>query len=101
MVALWPGAAIHTQKVLGNIRFEDFSYEYLESLGMNRLAWMGNGTTVAQISGQDTTSYLVDGEIPTPIVEGINVWEEPEASEQTNGIKESLNHINGGAAVGL
>jgi hypothetical protein len=102
VVALWPGATIHAKIVLENIRGEDFAYEYLECLGSNRLAWMGNGTTVAQMSGADTTEYLVKAEIPTPIVEGINVWEEPqEPRESTNGIKKALDEIPGGTAVGL
>ncbi|KIX98316.1 uncharacterized protein Z520_05617 [Fonsecaea multimorphosa CBS 102226] len=75
VTALWPGASIHTQKALENPRFEDFEYEYLEALGSNTMAWLGNGTTVAQVSGQDTTDYLVDNDIPPPIVEGIHEWD--------------------------
>ncbi|KAK6382936.1 hypothetical protein LTS17_003606 [Exophiala oligosperma] len=76
VTALWPGASIHTQKALKNPRFEDFEYEYLEVLGSNTMAWLGNGTTVAQVSGQDTTAYLVDNDTPPPIVEGIHEWDD-------------------------
>ncbi|OQV09822.1 hypothetical protein CLAIMM_13905 [Cladophialophora immunda] len=76
VTALWPGASIHTQKALETPRFEDFEYEYLDALGANTMAWLGNGTTVAQIGGQDTTAYLVDQDVPPPIVEGVHEWDE-------------------------
>ncbi|OAL30493.1 hypothetical protein AYO20_08712 [Fonsecaea nubica] len=75
VTALWPGASIHTQKALENPRYEDFQYEYLDALGSNTMAWLGNGTTVAQVSGEDTTEYLVDNDVPPPIVEGVHEWD--------------------------
>ncbi|KAH0846689.1 hypothetical protein AYO21_08087 [Fonsecaea monophora] len=75
VTALWPGASIHTQKALENPRYEDFTYEYLDALGSNTMAWLGNGTTVAQVSGEDTTEYLVDNDVPPPIVEGVHEWD--------------------------
>ncbi len=75
MVALWAGASIHAQQAMEHPRWEDFEYERDEQLRGNRLAWLGNGMTLAQRNGEDTTGYLEHADIPPPIVPGVELWD--------------------------
>ncbi|KAK0209013.1 FAD/NAD-binding domain-containing protein [Desarmillaria ectypa] len=62
--ALWPGSTLHATKALKYPRWEDFSYERLDS---NGLRWLGDGNTVAdKTPGSDKTWYLSDEEIDYP-----------------------------------
>ncbi|KAF9886968.1 hypothetical protein FE257_010709 [Aspergillus nanangensis] len=57
-VTSWPGSGVHARQALLNPRWEDFDYEYLDSVADIPLGWMGNGMTVAQVQGTKTTDYL-------------------------------------------
>jgi hypothetical protein len=84
VVALWPGSAIHAQKVMETVCFEDFVYEYLDdNLRGNKMSWLGNGLTVAQEVGDPTTSYLDTVDVPPPIVEGVELWQTEETQEMS------------------
>jgi hypothetical protein len=78
------------------LRGEDFEYEYLDALRGNRLAWLGNGATVAQEEGRDTTAYLRQVDVPPPIVAGVNVWEDcPGQANGVNGRVDGVAVVNG------
>lgn len=64
---MWPGSSVHAQEALRNPRFEDFTYVQRLDTKENILAWIGNGLTISQHRGEDTTTYLDTVDIP-PIV---------------------------------
>ncbi|ETS85705.1 hypothetical protein PFICI_03730 [Pestalotiopsis fici W106-1] len=64
ITAIWPGSLVHALKVYEKPRWEDFEYEMLPESGGNRFAWLGNGLTVAQMTGAETTGYLDRVDIP-------------------------------------
>jgi cation diffusion facilitator CzcD-associated flavoprotein CzcO len=54
----WPGSASHVNLVRRDPRWEDWEWS-LKSEGGNRFAWLGNGWTVKEESGEgDLTPYL-------------------------------------------
>ncbi|KAL6229532.1 hypothetical protein BDW75DRAFT_249591 [Aspergillus navahoensis] len=57
-VTSWPGSGVHARQALLHPRWEDFEYEYLDSVQQIPLGWMGNGMTLAQVEGRKTTEYL-------------------------------------------
>jgi hypothetical protein len=64
VTALWPGSALHTVECLRSPRWEDFDYIYEGEDGNgnegNRLAWLGNGWSVAQLdSGIGELAYFL------------------------------------------
>jgi len=64
IVGLWPGSSVHAQQVLQSPRFEDFVYVHMPNVRENLLAWLGNGLTMAQKEGSNTTAYLDEVDIP-------------------------------------
>lgn len=67
IVALWPGSSLHARVVLEYPRFEDYEYKLLPTAGDDPMAYFGNGLTVGQEKGENTTSYLDNVDIP-PII---------------------------------
>ncbi|KAF8913205.1 hypothetical protein CPB84DRAFT_1670651 [Gymnopilus junonius] len=66
IVALWPGSPIHAARALTHPRWEDYNYEYLDGV-KNRLYWLGNGDTVADIDpNADKAWYLRPENIDYP-----------------------------------
>ncbi|EED21311.1 monooxygenase, putative [Talaromyces stipitatus ATCC 10500] len=49
---LWPGSALHAMETIRSPRWEDYDYKYEgednEGKEVNRLAWLGNGWSIAQ-----------------------------------------------------
>lgn len=64
ITAMWPGSLVHALKVYENPRWEDFEYEKLPEAAGNGFAWLGNGLTVGQMEGTQTTDYLDHVDIP-------------------------------------
>ena len=59
---LWPGSSLHAMETLRSPRWEDFDYVYEGEDGglgeINRLSWLGNGWSVAQLdSGAGELAY--------------------------------------------
>ena len=54
----WPGSASHLNWVRRDPRWEDWEWTYQSQSG-NRFAWLGNGWTSKEVSGEgDMTAYL-------------------------------------------
>ena len=70
IVGLWPGSSVHAQQVLQSPRFEDFVYVQMPPIRDNILAWLGNGLTMAQNEGSNTTAYLDEVDLPPVINHG-------------------------------
>jgi hypothetical protein len=88
IVGLWPGSSVHAQEALKNPRFEDFHYIHLPETRRNNMAWLGNGMTTAQESGDKTTTYLDTVDIPPPINHG------PRPPLEVGGHKEAKNGLS-------
>ena len=63
ITGLWPGSSLHAMETFRSPRWEDFEYVYEgEEAGkvVNRLAWLGNGWSSAQVDDQggDLAFYL-------------------------------------------
>jgi len=52
---MWPGNRVLFIELLTNFRWEDFDYEY--STANNRFGHLGNGFTMRELDGRDTTFY--------------------------------------------
>lgn len=52
---LWPGSLLHLIETLRAPRWEDFDFE---TKNQNRLAWLGNGSSVCLTGGGDPSFYL-------------------------------------------
>lgn len=59
ITALHPGSRIHWFHMLGDIRFEDWEFEYRSA---NRFRYLGNGFSIREAAGRDTTRYFQDPE---------------------------------------
>ncbi|KAH8901422.1 cyclohexanone monooxygenase [Thozetella sp. PMI_491] len=55
IIALHPGSRIHWFHTMDNIRYEDYEINYLTK---NRFQYLGNGFSVKEEPGADTTWYL-------------------------------------------
>lgn len=64
IVALWPGSNVHAIQTLKHPCWEDYTYEALE--GADKLDWLGNGWTTADLQ-RDGLGYYVD-EVDVPPV---------------------------------
>ncbi|KAK6073648.1 flavin-binding monooxygenase [Seiridium cupressi] len=64
ITAMWPGSLVHALKVYDNPRWEDFEFEKLPETQENGFSWLGNGLTVSQMEGTETTGYLDRVDIP-------------------------------------
>jgi hypothetical protein len=56
ITGLWPGSALHAMECLRSPRWEDFDYVYEGENGENegnRLGWLGNGWSIAQIDTRE------------------------------------------------
>ncbi|OCK74476.1 FAD/NAD(P)-binding domain-containing protein [Lepidopterella palustris CBS 459.81] len=63
-VISWPGSAMHGYIAWDSPRFEDFEYEsWLPS--DDPMAYLGNGCTVAEVEGGDTTGYMSFTDVST------------------------------------
>ncbi|KAL5524908.1 hypothetical protein ACEPAF_8777 [Sanghuangporus sanghuang] len=73
VVGLWPGSTLHVVKTFQNPRWEDYNYEFLDSVpgsrGPNRFYWLGDGSTYNEkhLTG-DRAWYLRDNEVDIPPV---------------------------------
>lgn len=70
---------------LKNPRWEDFEYSYLDDLGGNPMAYIGNGYTVADYDGSSRTTYLDPANIdypPVPSPRHVEVRRVPSADEK-------------------
>ncbi|VUC34755.1 unnamed protein product [Clonostachys rosea] len=67
VTTIWPGSATHYMRAAENPRWEDFRWKLLPEAGGNRMGWLGNGLTVAQQEGLQTSSFLDDVDIPPTI----------------------------------
>ncbi|KIW22105.1 uncharacterized protein PV07_12521 [Cladophialophora immunda] len=60
--ALWPGASLHYMATVQNPRWEDYEIihkDSIEGVGAgNMWAWLGMGTTMGMISGDDVSPYF-------------------------------------------
>ncbi|KAL5511009.1 hypothetical protein ACEPAG_3728 [Sanghuangporus baumii] len=71
VVGLWPGSNLHVVKTLQYPRWEDYNYEFLDSVpgsrGPNRFYWLGDGSTYNEkhLTG-DRAWYLRDDEVDIP-----------------------------------
>ncbi len=70
---LWPGSALHAMECLRSPRWEDFTYVYEgeeeeDGEECNRLAWLGNGWSIAQTDpgAADMAHFLQPGIIDIP-----------------------------------
>jgi len=59
VVALHPGSRVHWFHMLDEPRFEDFEWE---TFSQNRFAYLGNGFSVREENGRDSTYYFDDPE---------------------------------------
>ncbi|KAK4181198.1 hypothetical protein QBC36DRAFT_296916 [Triangularia setosa] len=74
IIGLWPGSTLHALEALRAPRWEDYHYE---TIGENRLGWLGNGWSVTQMkngeekhgSGGDPSWYLNNDEVEVPVEE--------------------------------
>jgi len=71
ITGLWPGSALHAMECLRSPRWEDFDYVYEGEDGQgecNRLGWLGNGWSVAQIDreGGEIAHFLQPGLVDIP-----------------------------------
>jgi hypothetical protein len=71
ITGLWPGSALHAMECLRSVRWEDFEYQYEEEEGegeCNRLGWLGNGWSIAQIDpgSGEIAHFLQPGLIDIP-----------------------------------
>lgn len=57
IIAVHPGSRIHWFHMLTDIRYEDWDYTYTSK---NRFQYLGNGFSVREEPGMDTTRYLDD-----------------------------------------
>ncbi|KAH7108808.1 hypothetical protein EDB81DRAFT_430747 [Dactylonectria macrodidyma] len=56
VTGVWPGSALHAMETLRSPRWEDFDYTYSgDKAGVetNRLAWLGDGWSVAQVDPRE------------------------------------------------
>lgn len=58
IVALHPGSRIHWFHMLEDVRYEDYTYTYLNPT--NRYQYVGNGFSTNEAPGMDTTTYFDD-----------------------------------------
>ncbi|PVH67865.1 flavin-binding monooxygenase [Cadophora sp. DSE1049] len=64
VIALWPGSTQHCLEALRSPRWEDFDFESGED---NRLRWLGNGISTANVPGGSDPAFYVDpGYVDTP-----------------------------------
>ncbi|KAH6988658.1 hypothetical protein EDB80DRAFT_588667 [Ilyonectria destructans] len=73
VTGVWPGSALHAMETLRSPRWEDFDYVYdgdKAGVESNRLAWLGDGWSVAQVDpGEGELShFLQPGLIDIPTV---------------------------------
>ncbi|KAM0751744.1 FAD/NAD-P-binding domain-containing protein [Meredithblackwellia eburnea MCA 4105] len=70
---MFPGNRVLFMEMMHNPRFEDFDYEYEKSYVGNRFGYFGNGFTMREEDGRDTTYYygLLDGKDEQPDYEDI------------------------------
>jgi len=68
VVGLWPGSCLHAARALEHPRWEDYNYEYLDSV-RSRFYWLGDGSTYNEkyMMG-DRAWYLRDDELDYPPV---------------------------------
>ncbi|KAH8689850.1 hypothetical protein BGW36DRAFT_440544 [Talaromyces proteolyticus] len=71
ITGVWPGSALHAMESLRSPRWEDFDYVYDGDKGgieSNRLAWLGNGWSIAQIDAGkgELAHFLQPGLIDIP-----------------------------------
>lgn len=71
ITGLWPGSSLHAIETFRSPRWEDFEYVYNdeeEGQEGNRLAWLGNGWSSAQVDdrGGDLAFYLQPGFVDIP-----------------------------------
>ncbi|KAJ4190494.1 hypothetical protein NW767_011320 [Fusarium falciforme] len=67
ITGVWPGSALHAMETLRSPRWEDFDYVYREdSAGNegNRLAWLGDGWSAAQVDpGEGELAHFLQPEL--------------------------------------
>ena len=71
ITGVWPGSALHAMETLRSPRWEDFDYVYdgdRNGTETNRLAWLGDGWSIAQVDpGQaEPAHFLQPGLIDIP-----------------------------------
>ncbi|KAL4937784.1 hypothetical protein BDV06DRAFT_232348 [Aspergillus oleicola] len=54
-ILMWPGSRLHFFEALGEVRFEDYEWEYQSN---NRFSYFGNGFSLREMDGSDTTWYI-------------------------------------------
>lgn len=59
VIAVHAGSRIHWFHMLTDVRYEDWDYTYTSN---NRFRYLGNGFSVREETGMDTTRYLDDPE---------------------------------------
>ncbi|RYN34902.1 putative sterigmatocystin biosynthesis monooxygenase [Alternaria arborescens] len=81
VVGLWPGSTLHCVEAMRSPRWEDFDYVYLDELEgqdvsndlhgvgkkANRMAWLGNGWSIAQMEERDLAWYLYPEFVDKPL----------------------------------
>jgi hypothetical protein len=70
---LWPGSALHAMETFRSPRWEDFNYVYKDEEDgsgkeVNRLSWLGNGWSIAQMDGDigELAHFLQPGLVDIP-----------------------------------
>jgi hypothetical protein len=71
ITGLWPGSALHAMECLRSPRWEDFDYVYIgddENGECNRLGWLGNGWSIAQVDHEagEIAHFLQVGQVDIP-----------------------------------
>ncbi|EFX05107.1 flavin-binding monooxygenase [Grosmannia clavigera kw1407] len=62
VVGLWPGSNVHAIQTLKSPRWEDYTYEPVE--GTDKLDWLGNGWTTADLKRDGLGYYVDDTDVP-------------------------------------
>lgn len=67
ITGVWPGSALHAMETLRSPRWEDFDYVYSEDGAgkeANRLAWLGDGWSAAQVDpGEGELAHFLQPEL--------------------------------------
>lgn len=56
VAAVWPGSTLHFLESLEDPRWEDYEFTYENS--RNRFSYMGNGTTVSEVNGEERAKHI-------------------------------------------
>ena len=60
ITGLWPGSTLHALEALRSPRWEDYDWEPAGEPDGNRLAWLGNGSSLANLRDEATGTFQGD-----------------------------------------